>query len=93
MSTAVIYRNLDIVDFSMQYLGFRDVNQLMRIEPGSKEWKLLKAVLKNVRVITVVPQTDRQKPPRPIKDLVPQAGLYEFKIGNEPWTVQVCFSL
>lgn len=90
MSTAVVYRNISIIDFAMQYLGFRDVGQLVMMHPGSKEWKLLKSVLKGVRVITTVPPTDRQKNPRPIKDLIPQAGLYEFKIGNESWTVQVC---
>ncbi|EIM90203.1 Piwi-domain-containing protein [Stereum hirsutum FP-91666 SS1] len=88
MSTAVVYRNINIIDFAMQYLGFRDVGQLVMMHPGSKEWKLLKSVLKGVRVITTVPPTDRQKAPRPIKDLIPQAGLYEFKIGNESWTVQ-----
>ncbi|EIM79132.1 Piwi-domain-containing protein [Stereum hirsutum FP-91666 SS1] len=88
MSTAVVYKNIKIVDFAMQYLGFRDLGQLVMMHPGSKEWKLLKSVLKGSRIITTVPPTDRQKNPRPIKDLIPQAGLYELKIGNKSWTVQ-----
>lgn len=83
MSTAVVYRPINIIDFSLQYLGFRDVHHLMAINPGLKEWKVLKAALKGIRVIITVPQASEQKPPRPIKDLVPQAGLYEFKIGDE----------
>lgn len=30
-----------------------------------------------------------QKPARPIKDIIPHAGFYQFTVGQEEWTVKV----
>ena len=61
----------------MEFLGIRDVRELTRLTPQNPQWKNLKAVLKNVRITTVVPAHSARRS-RVIKDLVPHAGEYEF---------------
>lgn len=93
MSTAVVYRPISVIDFAMRFLGFRDVNRLMTLSPRDKQWKELKAVLKGVRVNVTkqnVPRGGKPRPPRPIKDLIPEAGLFQFSKDNESWNVEVC---
>ncbi len=67
----------------MQHLGLSDVRQLENLRPD--ELGRLRIFLKGV-VIKVTLSNSR---PRPIKDLVGQAGLQEFDKENERWTVAV----
>lgn len=90
MSTAIVYRPINIIEFAMMYLNLKDISQLMRLNPGDKDWKSLKAALKGVRVNVLLQKGTRKMPPRPIKDLIYQGGHYQFTVNNETWTVEVC---
>lgn len=90
MSTAVVYSPMNLLEFAMQNLGFRNSNQVTKLQPTSKEWKILKAVLKGVRVTVTTPSAQSHKPSRPIKNLVENVGGYEFNFKGEPMTVGVC---
>lgn len=71
----------------MQHLGLRDAKHLQKL--SHLQLRLLRTFLKGVLVsVTVSPHAR----PRPISDLVLEAGLQEFDKDNERWTVQVsCF--
>ncbi|ETW76417.1 hypothetical protein HETIRDRAFT_480543 [Heterobasidion irregulare TC 32-1] len=76
-TTSAIYSSVLLPEFAMEFLGIRDVRELTRLTPQNPQWKNLKAVLRNVRITTVVPAHSARRS-RVIKDLVPHAGEYEF---------------
>lgn len=74
----------------------RNTNELIQLDERDRDWKILRSILKFVRVhvnITVRRSPSNmnqdQKPARPIKDIVPRAGHYEFVVGQDMWTVRV----
>ncbi|KAL1947711.1 hypothetical protein VTO73DRAFT_13435 [Trametes versicolor] len=81
VSHAAVYTPGPLIDTMMQHLGLSDVRQLETLRPD--EFGRLRIFLKGV-AIKVTLSNSR---PRPIKDLVLQAGLQEFDKENERWTV------
>jgi hypothetical protein len=75
--------------FLSKFAGGRNrriqIQDLERLEPP--DVKLLKNVLKGVRVTVNVPAGRR--PARPIKDLEPNVGNYQFMRGDEAITIRV----
>jgi hypothetical protein len=61
------------------------IQDLDRLE--GEDTRLLKNVLKGLRVTVSVPAGRR--PARPIKDLVPNVGSYQFMKGDEETTIRV----
>ena len=70
----------------MQYLSLRDARNLQNLP--HQQFRLLRSFLKGVLVYVTVRPHAR---PRPISDLVLEAGLQEFDKENERWTVQVLY--
>ena len=91
--TPTRYEEMPVLDWACTFLskfspGRRQriqIQDLDRLDSG--DVKLLKNVLKGVRVTVSVPAGRR--PARPIKDLVPDVGGYQFMKGDEETTIRV----
>lgn len=71
----------------MKFLRIRDVRQLARLQYPSPEWTKLRNFIKGL-LITVTTAGSGGKG-RPIKDIVLQAGHYEFQKDGMSTTVEV----
>ena len=74
--------------FLSKFASRRQRIQLQDLERlAESDIKLLKAVLKGVRITVSIPAGRR--PARPIKDLVPNVGNYQFMKEDEETTIKV----
>ncbi|EIM82439.1 Piwi-domain-containing protein [Stereum hirsutum FP-91666 SS1] len=95
ISSACVYAPIRLVDFAQQFLNMRNTNELIQLDERDRDWKILRSILKFVRVHvnTTVRRSPSnmnqdQRPAKPIKDIVPRAGHYEFVVGQDMWTVR-----
>ncbi|KAI1796007.1 Piwi-domain-containing protein [Ganoderma leucocontextum] len=83
VSHALVYNSGSLITVMMHRLGIRDARNLQTLP--HQQFRLLRTFLKGVLVsVTVSPHAR----PRPISDLVLEAGLQEFDKENERCTVQ-----
>ena len=89
------YEEMPVVEWACAFLSKFSSSRHQRYQPhdlerlSPEDLKLLKNSLKGVRVTVTVPAGSR-RPPRPIKDLWPDAGNYAFMKGEEETTIKVC---
>ena len=73
-----------LIDTMMQWLGLKDVRELQTLQPP--KFTQLRTFLKGVLVeVTTSPRMR----PKPISDLVREAGMLEFDKDGERMTVRV----
>lgn len=83
------YRRGELIAFSLNALNMRNVRELEGLKENSVPWSRLKGLLKHLQVIQAEPKPGRL---RTIKSIIPNAGLFAFKMkdGSEV-TVEVWF--
>ncbi|KAI0048173.1 Piwi-domain-containing protein [Auriscalpium vulgare] len=90
ITTAVIYRDINVIEWCLQYLDVTDMRYLQSLTPQTQQWRMLKQALRKVRVIAKTP-TNRHNNGRPIKDLIERGGEYEFDKDGQTTTVKEYF--
>jgi len=96
LHTLTSYEEMPVLDWACTFLSkFSSRRQRVQIQDLERlaegDIKLLKAVLKGVRVTVSVPPGRRLA--RPIKDLVPNVGNYQFMQGEDETTIKVCHAI
>ncbi|RPD66004.1 Piwi-domain-containing protein [Lentinus tigrinus ALCF2SS1-6] len=89
VSHAAVYTPGPLIETMLHHLDLRDVRDLQTINP--QNFARLRTFLKGVHVAIVIPgqSRDRRPPrPRPISNLIAQAGMQEFDKDGERLTVQ-----
>ncbi|CDO70771.1 hypothetical protein BN946_scf184798.g86 [Trametes cinnabarina] len=81
VSHAAVYTPGHLIDTMMNFLGYSDARKLADLPPI--DYVKLRVFLKGVRI---KPTLSKMKP-RPISDLVREAGMQEFDKDGERWTV------
>ncbi|KAL7283289.1 hypothetical protein ACG7TL_002718 [Trametes sanguinea] len=81
VSHAAVYTPGHLIDTMLAHLGFSDIRKLADLE--QLDYVKLRVFLKGVRI---KPTLSKMKP-RPISDLVREAGMQEFDKDGERWTV------
>ncbi|KII94793.1 hypothetical protein PLICRDRAFT_192151 [Plicaturopsis crispa FD-325 SS-3] len=91
VSAAAMYKRGPLVDTALGLLQKSNKRDLMFNSIHDTEFRKLRNLLKGVKVVVA---TDRRKPPgeKRIRDLVIQAGRYEFDKDERPITVQEYFA-
>jgi hypothetical protein len=92
-TTSAGYKSGRLYDVAQQVVKARNFRDLETIHNDPK-WKQLKNFLKGVKVTVHYRGSTQENRARPIKDLVPYAGLYRFENDDgRELTVEVCSSL
>ncbi|KAI0721640.1 Piwi domain-containing protein [Cerioporus squamosus] len=89
VSHAAVYTPGPLIDTMLRYLELRDMRDLQSL--NQPNFARLRTFLKGVHVTVVIPGQPRDRRldrPRPISDLIPQAGMQEFDKDGERLTVQ-----
>ena len=89
------YEEMPVLDWACTFMSKYATGRHQRIQIqdldrlGEADVKLLKNFLKGIRVTVSVPAGRR--PARPIKDLVPNVGNFQFMKGDDETTIRVSF--
>ncbi|PCH38271.1 Piwi-domain-containing protein [Wolfiporia cocos MD-104 SS10] len=84
---ALIYHHGPLVDVAINFLGDNSMRTLTNLREGSTEFVRLRNFFKKVNIKIKVGPSERNNRARPIKDLVLNAGRYEFEKDGSTTTV------
>ncbi|EIN05853.1 Piwi-domain-containing protein [Punctularia strigosozonata HHB-11173 SS5] len=91
VSHSAMHRSGSVIDIAQEVTLARDLRALENLarNPNDPAWKKLCSFLKGVKIRSHMNRNEHVKAKiRPIKKLIPNAGAYEFTIGdNDPTTV------
>ncbi|KZT11426.1 Piwi-domain-containing protein [Laetiporus sulphureus 93-53] len=88
VSNALVYTAGDLLNSTLQFFGWRDARNLRELRENGHDWRRLKSFLKNVKVTVKTAPRGR---PRPIRDIIPRAGRYQFDKDGSQMTVEAHF--